>query len=195
MEILSRLYYTRTKKAKILQKKAYFLRKSLLGVLSQGYFHRLLLIVSSAAGYLKSQFHLGAGRVILQLLLQGDTVRAQKALDYCEKQIPEYNVPHDFNSGSLDAARIYMELGQKDKGMDILKKLWTKSEQYVRWYCSLSGMRFAGAQQDCRLHLVILQQAAMYAADGDRQWSEKKMGELQQLFNMFQSKGGTFQGM
>ena len=33
------------------------------------------------------------------------------------------------------------------------------------------------------------------AADGDRQWSEKKMGELQQLFNMFQSKGGTFQGM
>ena len=134
-------------------------------------------------------------QLAMNLMAEGDKKKAAEVLAYADKVIPEYNVPLDFQSGSLDEARLYIELGQKAKGLEMLKKLWTKSEQYVRWYCSLSGMRFAGAQQDCRLHLVILQQAAMYAADADRQWSEKKMGELQQLFNMFQSKGGTFQGM
>ena len=115
-------------------------------------------------------------------------------LAYADKMIPEYNVPVDFNSGSLDQARLYIELGQKAKGMDILKKLWTKSEQYLKWYCSLGGMRFASAQRDCMLHIFILQQAAMDGASADREWSEKKLKELDGLVNMYRSKGGTFQG-
>ena len=59
------------------------------------------------------------------------TEEAAEVLAYADKMIPEYNVPVDFNSGSLDQARLYIELGQKAKGMDILKKLWTKSEQYL----------------------------------------------------------------
>ena len=133
-------------------------------------------------------------QLAMNLMSEGDKTKAAEVLAYADKMIPEYNVPVDFNSGSLDQARLYIELGQKAKGMDILKKLWTKSEQYLKWYCSLGGMRFASAQRDCMLHIFILQQAAMDGASADREWSEKKLKELDGLVNMYRSKGGTFQG-
>ena len=134
-------------------------------------------------------------QLAMNLMAEGDKKKAAEVLAYADKMIPEYNVPHDFNSGSLDAARIYMELGQKDKGMDILKKLWTKSEQYLRWYCSLNGMRFAGAQRDCMLHIFILQQAVMTGMEADKAWGDEKGKVFESLLNLYQSKGGTFQGM
>lgn len=133
-------------------------------------------------------------QLAMNLMGEGDKTKAAEVLAYADKMIPEYNVPVDFNSGSLDQARLYIELGQKAKGMDILKKLWTKSEQYLKWYCSLGGMRFASAQRDCMLHIFILQQAAMDGASADREWSENKLKELDGLVNMYRSKGGTFQG-
>ena len=77
--------------------------------------------------------------------------------------------------------------------MDILKKLWTKSEQYLKWYCGLSGLRFASAQRDCMYHIFILQQTAMTASEADQQWGAQKMKELESLVNLYQGKGGRFQ--
>ena len=132
-------------------------------------------------------------QLAMNLVSEGDKKRAAEVLAYCDKMIPEYNVPLDYASGSLDEARLYIELGQKAKGLEMLKKLWTKSEQYLKWYCSLSGMRFASSQRECMLHVYLLQQCAMAGAEADRAWGDAKLKELEGLVNMYRGKGGTFQ--
>ncbi len=131
-------------------------------------------------------------QLAMHLINEGDNKKALEVLNYVDKNIPEYNVPADYQSGSLDEARAYAALGQKDKAMNLLKKLWNKSQQYLNWYCSLGGMRFAGSQNDCMMHIYIMQQVAMAASQADKTWGEQKMKELDGLVNMYRSKGGSF---
>ena len=135
-------------------------------------------------------------RIFVQLAMhlfnEHQNQKAAEVLAYVDKHIPTYNVPIDYQSGSLDEARVYASLGQKAKAMDIFNQLWTKSEQYVRWYCGLSGIRFASAQNDCMMHIYILQQVAMGAAQADSAWSNQKMKALEGLVNLYRGKGGSF---
>lgn len=131
-------------------------------------------------------------QLALNLLNEHQDKKAAEVLAYADKNIPEYNVPVDYQSGSLDEARAYGVLGQKAKAMNIMKKLWTKSEQYIHWYCSLDGIRFASSQNDCLMHIYILQQVAMNSAQIDKAWADQKMKALDNLVNMYRSKGGSF---
>ena len=131
-------------------------------------------------------------QLAMNLINEGQKAKAAEVLAYVDKHIPTYNVPADFQSGSLDEARAYAALGQKGKAMELFKQLWTKSEQYVRWYCGLSPMRFAGAQNDCMMHIYILQQVAMNASSLDQGWGGQKMKTLDSLINMYRGKGGSF---
>lgn len=125
------------------------------------------------------------------LLDEGDTKRAAEVLAYVDKHIPEYNVPAVFESGSLDEAQIYVKLGQTKKGLDLAKKLWTRSEQYLRWYCTLTGIRLEGAQRDCAYHFYLLQQLAMLTYKVDAKWAEQHMKQLQLLEESYQRAGGS----
>lgn len=133
-------------------------------------------------------------QLALNLLSEHQDQKAAEVLAYVDKNIPEYNVPVDYSSGSLDEARAYAILGQKEKSMYLFKKLWNKSEQYLKWYCSLDGTRFTSSQNDCLPHFYVLQQVAMNAEQADAQWSEQKMKALDDLVNMYRSKGGSFGG-
>ena len=128
----------------------------------------------------------------MNLLAEQQNKKAAEVLAYSEKHIPEYNVSPDYQSGSFDMARCYAMLGQKDKAMEKFKALWNKSEQYIMWYCSLSGMRFASAQRDCLMHLYILQQVAQEGEHVDGKWGEAKMQRLKNLMNLYRGKGGSF---
>ena len=131
-------------------------------------------------------------QLALHLINEGDEKKALEVLNYVDKNIPEYNVPVDYQSGSLDEARAYAALGQKSKATDLLKKLWNKSQQYLNWYCSLGGMRFTSSQNDCMMHIYIMQNVATVGSQVDRNWAEQKMKELENLVNMYRGKGGSF---
>ena len=132
-------------------------------------------------------------QLAINLMNENQPKKAAEVLAYCDKVIPEYNVPLDYTSGSLDEARLYIELGQKEKGLEMLKKLWDKSEQYLKWYCSLGGMRFASAQRDCMYHIFLLQQCATAGSEVDQAWGDSKLKALDGLVNIYRGKGGTFQ--
>ena len=125
------------------------------------------------------------------LVSEGKNDKAAQVLALAEKEIPTYNVPADFASGSIDIARAYNDIGQKDKVKAILEVLWKKSSQYMQWYCSLNGQRFAGSQHDCQMHLYILQTLAQIADDVDEGTGEQYTRELEEIFRKFQSKGGN----
>ena len=127
------------------------------------------------------------------LTAEGKKDKAAEVLALAEKEIPTYNVPADFASGSLDMVRTYLAIGQKDKAKALLEQLWTKSSQYMRWYCSLGGLRFAGVQQDCQVHIYILELLTQMAGEIDEKTGAKCEQQLEDIFRQYQNKGGNIQ--
>ena len=131
-------------------------------------------------------------QLAMHLISEGQEKKAAEVLAYLDKNIPDYNVPVSYMSGSFDQARAYAAVGQKQKAMDLYKKLWTKSEQYLKWYCSLNGMRFQSSQRECMTHLYILQQITLESDLINSKWSEEKTKSLSAMIKMYQNKGGHF---
>ena len=128
----------------------------------------------------------------MNLINEGDDKKAAKVLAYLDKNIPEYNVPVNYQSGSLDEARVYAHLGQKQKAMDMFKKLFDNSYQYAAWYCSLEDMRFVSAQRDALLHFYIMNQILVEANDINEKWAKAQQVRMNGLLQLYRSKGGSF---
>ena len=128
----------------------------------------------------------------MNLVNEGDDKKAAKVLAYLDKNIPEYNVPVNYQSGSLDEARVYAHLGQKQKAMDMFKKLFDNSYQYAAWYCSLEDMRFLSAQRDALLHFYIMNQIVVEANDINEKWAKAQQVRMNGLLQLYRSKGGSF---
>ncbi len=126
------------------------------------------------------------------LISEGKTDKAAKVLEKAEKEIPDYNVGHDYRSGSADIARSYARLGNKTKAKDVIDKLWKKSVQYMRWYNSLEGGRFESSQQDCMYHIYLMQQILQIADSVDEQYTDKLQKEFEGILAKYESKGGQY---
>ena len=74
----------------------------------------------------------------------------------------------------------------------MIKTLWNKSSQYMKWYLSLSGSRFQGAQRDCIKHMYVMQYLVTATEDADNAWSSKRMKELEMFMDAYSNKGGQF---
>ena len=135
-------------------------------------------------------------RLLSQLamnLVQEDKLeKAKKVLDKCEKMLPSYNIPHDYQSGSMDLARAYALTGQTKKAQDIIDQLWRKSAEYMLWYCSLDGQRFESSQQDCLLHSYILNQVLNLQSAVDEKKAQEKEKQFQAISKIYEAKGGTY---
>ncbi len=130
-------------------------------------------------------------KLALELAYEGQNEKAEKVLRYTAKQIPDYNVAHNYSSGSMDMARCWAMLGNKQEAQAIMDSLWKSATQYLRWYCSLESYRFDAAQNDCAIQLYIMQQLIALGDTFDQQWSDKHMKELNQLAGLYESKGGN----
>jgi ABC-type sugar transport system ATPase subunit len=120
--------------------------------------------------------------------------KAKKVLARCEKDLPAYNVPHDYQSGSVDLARCYALTGQDKKAQMLIDELWIKSCQYLVWYLSFDGTRFSSSQHDCLIHFYILEQLLNLQDTVSQEEADKKEQQLQSLMGIYQSKGGDIEG-
>ena len=130
-------------------------------------------------------------QLAMHLVQEKQDEKATKVLALCEKELPAYNIPVDYQSGSLDMARAYTALGNKAKATETLEQLWKKSTQYLQYYCSLDSFRFTGAQRDCMINLYIMQQCADLAAQVDEKLENKYYQQMDKLMRLYQSKGGS----
>ena len=128
----------------------------------------------------------------VNLLDEGKTDKVKAVLAKAEKEIPAYNVPHDYQSGSLDLARAYAGTDQKKKAQELIDELWKKSSQYLQWYCSLDGTRFSSSQRECMIQLYIMNQLLNLEDQVDAKKSEQMEKQLQALSELYYSKGGSF---
>jgi len=75
-------------------------------------------------------------QLIGALIAKGDTVRAKKALDYCNKMIPGTTVRHDYISTQL--ADYYYKLHEPAKGNAIMNAVAKDCVENLDWYLSLN---------------------------------------------------------
>ena len=117
----------------------------------------------------------------------------KKAIDILKKadvEIPYYNVPVDYMSGGLDMARGWLLTGQKAKGEEYLKKVWTNATQYLNYYLSLNADRFAQAQSDCIRQIMIMQSAAEVAGMVSPKLEAQYAKQLNALYTLYHGRGG-----
>jgi len=106
--------------------------------------------------------------------------------------LPSYNVPHDYQSGSMELARAYALIGQTKQAQQIINALWQKSMEYMRFYNALDSDHFASCQQDCLLHLYILNQVMNLEQAVDTRKGKAMEKELQAIAKQYESKGGNY---
>ena len=129
-------------------------------------------------------------RLALELISEGDTKKAEEVLRYTAKQIPTYNVPNNYSSGSLDMARAWVQLDNKKEALALINDLWKTSSEYMKWYCTLSGSRLESAANDVAIQIYIMQQLIAIADSFDQQWADSHMKELGEMASVYEQKGG-----
>jgi len=88
------------------------------------------------------------------LIDKGDTGRAKKALDYCNRVIPGSTVRHGY--GSLQLADYYYKLNEPSKGNAIMDAVAQDCVENLDWYFSLTKNQIAGLSNSINQNFGIL---------------------------------------
>ncbi len=102
-------------------------------------------------------------QLIGALMAKDDTVRASKALDYCNKMIPGTTVRHDYLSTQL--ADYYYKLHQPAKGNAIMDAVAKDCVEYLDWYFSLNVEQQNSVSNRIGHNMAVLQQVLRICDD------------------------------
>jgi len=127
-----------------------------------------------------------------QLISEDKKDKALKVLEKAEKEIPTYNVPHHFRSGSMDLAMAYALLNQKAKATEIINDLWKNASQYMEWYLALDSHRFMQSTNDCITQIYVMQRLHNISEIIDQSLADKQMKLIESYYARYTNKGGTF---
>ncbi len=95
----------------------------------------------------------------MELLKEGKKDKALQLMLKAEKEVPSYTVPHCWQSGSCDIARVWVGVGKNDKAEEIADCIAKKSCEYIDWYLSLTGHLASLSTKDCTYYLYQLREA------------------------------------
>ena len=113
-------------------------------------------------------------------------------LEKCEKEIPSYNVPHDFQSGSIDMARAYADIGNTEKAREVVDALWKNSDQSVTFYNSLPANLFPTCISSSQFHMFyVMRHLIDIASAFDMDLAEQYDSQLAEHLDTYIRKGGT----
>ena len=124
------------------------------------------------------------------LIMEGKDAKAKEVLDRCEEEFPSCNVPHDFQSSSLEMAQAYATIGDKTKALDILQQLWSKYDQYMVYYNSLDRKKFKVAEPSIQLPLYMMKRITELVEHIDEKKFNEYAPRFEQQWQKFISKGG-----
>ncbi len=93
-------------------------------------------------------------RLATQLIAEGDTAKSIEVLDYCEKVLPEKNVPNSMLMVSI--AEAYCEAGVPDKGRVIGEKLFQIYFKNLRYFKSCGQDNMSYYQRDINEAIYVI---------------------------------------
>ncbi|MBP1638061.1 MAG: hypothetical protein H6Q18_850, partial [Bacteroidetes bacterium] len=121
------------------------------------------------------------------LLAEGDSVRARKAITYCEKVIPATTVPHDYSSNML--AHYCYKLGMNKEGNKILDEVARTSVEYLTWYAGLSVSQQNNESSSIGRNIAILNQVLQISQEaGTKEIFNKYLPIFESFANKYNAK-------
>ena len=95
-----------------------------------------------------------------QLLREGKKEKAQNLLKRAEEVLPPTTLPHTFAGGSLDLARAWIQVDNKEQAEAIALPVAKNACEYIDWYLSLSDSKLEREEQECMYYLYQLHRAS-----------------------------------
>lgn len=126
-----------------------------------------------------------------ELYNEGKNDKALNLLNLIEEELPSSIVPHNPLTGGMDIARLYIALGEYEKGRKIMGELLDEQMEYIKWYSSLSGSRFNATMQDSYMAIEIAKLMIDELKDGDEACKAAAADyntELSTLFNAWKER-------
>ena len=93
------------------------------------------------------------------LLKEGKKDKALAVVQRAEKAIPETTVPHNYQGGSIELARVWLALGKKAEAAHIADAVAKNASEYCNWYVNLDDQRLRISQEECLFYLYQLNDA------------------------------------
>jgi hypothetical protein len=98
-------------------------------------------------------------RTFAELALQlshSDKEKALQVLQRCDRELPAYNLPFNYESGAHYLARAYALLNKAPQAWRHIDAVWHLSSQYLRWILSLPDNRRSGYARLYQQHFAVL---------------------------------------
>ena len=87
-----------------------------------------------------------------QLLREGKKERAAEVALKALEAVPATTVPHNYQSGSIDLAKVLVQVGKKEAASQIAADVAKISSEYCSWYSSLSARHFSSDEMMYQLY-------------------------------------------
>jgi predicted negative regulator of RcsB-dependent stress response len=95
------------------------------------------------------------GELASALIQENKNEKAISVLDKAMQVLPPENIPYDYSAFML--GELYLRLGEKDKGEQILNGIAENSMRSIRWFFRLSPDKLAGVSYELQQQLYIMQ--------------------------------------
>ena len=95
-----------------------------------------------------------------RLMDEGKADSAFQVVQRVEKVIPPATLPHSYNSGSMDLARVWERLGQKSKVEEIVMPIGKTACEYIEWYLAMPSKMLITNDEECMYYMYQLHAVA-----------------------------------
>ena len=95
----------------------------------------------------------------MQLMREGKEEKALEVVRYAKKVIPAETVRHNYMSGSMDLARVWLMHGEKQEAEGIVTDIATNACEYLDWYTTLNPRVQQSCAQDILYNVYQLSNA------------------------------------
>jgi hypothetical protein len=126
--------------------------------------------------------------LVAQLLKEGETEKAKKAIAYCEKMIPEMNVPYDYQNGAHQLASAYYTLGDDKNGDRVLSAVADKAVEYITWYLSLDDQNFMISRREVEYQIALLSEFHRIMDENGSEIADTYDNKLNTLYDLYANR-------
>ena len=95
----------------------------------------------------------------MQLMREGKEEKALEVVRYAKEVIPAETVSHNYMSGSMDLARVWLMHGEKQEAEGIVTDIATNACEYLDWYATLKPRVQQSCAQDILYNVYQLSNA------------------------------------
>jgi len=132
----------------------------------------------------KSYRHYLFGELAAALAGEGEKEKALAVLDKGMEVLPPDNVPLEWGTADL-VARVYLELGQREKGEQILNALLESSMRNLRWYERMRPALQSEIQLDRERDIAIAQNTLSLGRQYNPEFAESSLKEFEEFYRKY----------